>query len=76
MPEGLAHRGSTYPLLVGICVSDRGSVTSVSVLQSATPDLDQVVVDAIHSWRYHPFTFDGIALPFCHTLKIVYSVPS
>jgi protein TonB len=76
MPEALVHRGSLYPLLVGICVSAHGAVTSVSVLQSATPDLDQVVVDAIHSWRYLPFTFDGVALPFCHTLKIVYSVPS
>jgi TonB family protein len=76
IPTALARRGSNYPLVVSICVSKQGSVASASLLSRSEPELDQVVLDAIRTWRYRPFSFDGVALPFCHTIRIVYSIPA
>jgi protein TonB len=75
LPPPLARRGASYILLLNVCVSDTGNVAAVSVLQKADAALDKVVTDAIRTWRYHPLRLDGRARPFCHKVRIVYSVP-
>lgn len=74
LPNWLAgHR--EYAMLFRICVTTEGTVSNVVVLKSATPDADQVLCAAIEKWRYRPRIVDGVARPFCHPIRIVYSRP-
>jgi len=48
---------------VGFEISADGSVANVSVIQSSgDPDLDQMSVDCVKTWRYAPATKDGVAV--------------
>jgi TonB family protein len=74
LPPWLAgHR--EYTMLFRICVTTEGTVSNVVVLKSANPDADQVLCTAIENWRYRPRIVDGVARPFCHPIRIVYSRP-
>jgi hypothetical protein len=74
LPAWLAgHR--EYSMLFRICVSTEGTVSNVVVLKSANADADQVLCTAIEKWRYRPRIVDGVARPFCHPIRIVYSRP-
>jgi outer membrane biosynthesis protein TonB len=75
IPAALAIRGRQYVTVVDICVSADGSVKEVSVREGgAAPALEPLLLKAIHTWRYRPWSFEGVAIPFCHPLRIVYSV--
>jgi outer membrane biosynthesis protein TonB len=38
----------------------------VALTQRADPLLDEAVVHAVKTWRYHPLMTDSIAVPFCY----------
>lgn len=74
LPEDLSRRGREYVVTVEICVSPRGTVDGVTLRRGASPDLDRAVLAAIRDWRYRPWALDGVPIPFCHPLRIVYAV--
>ncbi|HWA75302.1 MAG TPA: protein kinase [Polyangiaceae bacterium] len=56
--------------LVKICVTTSGTVSSVSVVRSADPALDQRLMSTIPRWRYTPLLEDTRAIPFCYTVNL------
>jgi TonB family protein len=62
-----------WAMLFRICVSTDGSVSNVSVLKSASDEVDHLVCAAIQSWRYRPRIVDGTPRPFCHPIRIIYA---
>lgn len=62
-----------YLLVVEICVNTDGSVGKVSFKQSASPDVDRRIEEAIRTWRYRPRMVAGVARPFCHPIRIEYT---
>jgi len=58
---------------VKICLSEKGSVKSVSVLKaSAYPKYDAKIVKEMKSWKYRPFLVDGKATPVCSAITMIY----
>jgi hypothetical protein len=74
LPESCWPPGRlTNSMLLEICVSDRGSVDEVMVRQSAGDEVDGYLTTAVRNWRYRPRVVQGVARPFCHLIRIVYS---
>jgi len=74
LPASLRRRDRTYVVLVRVCVASDGGVDRVLVEQGAAWELDQVIVSAIRTWRYRPRVVGGIPAPFCHRLKLEYTM--
>jgi TonB family protein len=72
LPPGLPRGGRSYLVSVEICVAATGSVEEVHVQQGAAAALDEVLVSAIKTWRYRPYTVGGSSRAFCHSMRIVY----
>lgn len=49
-------------VLLELALSDRGTVTDVTVIQSGE-NFDEPAVDAVRQWRFQPATRDGRAVP-------------
>jgi TonB family protein len=74
LPRSLWISGRTYHVLVEVCVTDGGRVADVLVRSGAAPELDRTLVSAVRSWRYRPRIVAGAARPFCHLMKMEYSL--
>jgi hypothetical protein len=76
LPESFWWGGaSSYLLVIEVCVSTDGSVSTVTFQQGAknNEDVDQLVASAIRSWRYRPRVVGGSPRPFCHPIGIEYT---
>jgi hypothetical protein len=74
LPEPLRNPGARYALLVDVCVSDQGVVSDVTIAQRGAAQLADVLRAAVRTWRYHPLLVNGDARPFCHVLRVDYSM--
>jgi hypothetical protein len=72
LPGGLPRGGRSYLVAVEICVAANGAVEEVHLRQGAAAALDDVLVSAIKTWRYRPYTVGGSSRAFCHSMRIVY----
>jgi serine/threonine-protein kinase len=70
LPPAFNGMAGTLETLVRICVAASGSVSSVSIVRSADPALDQRVTSTIPRWRYTPMLEDSRAIPFCYTVNL------
>jgi hypothetical protein len=76
LPETYWRGGqSEYPMMVQVCVSTEGTVTTITMQQNkdTNPDIDELVTNAIRTWRYRPRIINGYPRPFCHPIRIEYS---
>jgi hypothetical protein len=73
LPRELSRAGARYPVDLEICVDKRGAVANVHVESGGPEQLNDVLVPAVRTWRYRPYTVGGMSRPFCHSLRIVYS---
>jgi len=74
LPRSLAVWGRVYSVLAQVCVSDRGQVADVAIKHGAAPELDRAVTVAMRSWRYRPRMVAGAPRPFCHLIKLEFSL--
>jgi outer membrane biosynthesis protein TonB len=74
LPRSLWVVGRVYNVMTHVCVSAEGRVTGVAIRSGAAPELDQLLVSTMRSWRYRPRYVDGAARPFCHLMKVQYAV--
>ncbi len=51
-------------------VDTNGKPRDIKIVDSANPDLDWRVIDAVRQFRWHPATLDKRAIPFELTLKV------
>jgi periplasmic protein TonB len=58
---------------VKLCLSSEGRVTSTQLMQSTTfSAYDEKLEREIRSWRYLPYTVNGVATPVCTMVTFVY----
>lgn len=69
LPPALASLGKPFTAKVRICVSERGAVTGVKILQSAGAAIDAQIPSTLGRWRYRPLVENGAAVPFCYLLN-------
>jgi periplasmic protein TonB len=74
LPRSLWVVGRVYNVMTRVCVSPEGRVSGVAIRSGAEPELDQLLVATMRSWRYRPRLVDGAARPFCHLMKVQYAV--
>jgi hypothetical protein len=56
--------------VVALSVDKYGKPQDIKIVDSANPDLDQRVIDAVHGFRWHPATLDARAVPSDLTLNL------
>jgi outer membrane biosynthesis protein TonB len=74
LPRSLWVVGRVYSVLTQICVSARGEVSDVAIKRGAAPELDRAVTAALRSWRYRPRMVEGAPRPFCHLMKLDFTL--
>jgi outer membrane biosynthesis protein TonB len=74
LPRSLWVWGRVYSVLAQVCVSARGEVSDVSIKHGAAAELDRAVAVAMRSWRYRPRMVEGAPRPFCHLMKLDFSL--
>jgi outer membrane biosynthesis protein TonB len=74
LPRSLWVTGRVYSVLAQICVSARGEVSNVTIKHGAAAELDRAVTVAMRSWRYRPRMVEGAPRPFCHLMKLDFSL--
>jgi outer membrane biosynthesis protein TonB len=74
LPRSLWVTGRVYSVLAQICVSARGEVSGVTIKRGAAAELDRAVTVAMRSWRYRPRLVEGAPRPFCHLMKLDFSL--
>jgi TonB family protein len=74
LPRSLWVVGRVYSVLAQICVSARGEVSDVTIKRGAAPELDRAVLVAMRSWRYRPRMVEGAPRPFCHLMKLDFTL--
>jgi TonB family protein len=74
LPRSLWVWGRVYSVLVRVCVSPEGRVSDVAIQRGAQPELDRLVAVTVRSWRYRPRLVAGTPRPFCHLIKLDFSV--
>jgi TonB family protein len=74
LPHSLWVVGRVYSVLAQVCVSARGEVSDVNIKHGAAPELDRAVMVAMRSWRYRPRMVEGAPRPFCHLMKLDFSL--
>ncbi|HEV7559672.1 MAG TPA: hypothetical protein VGO00_29550 [Kofleriaceae bacterium] len=58
-----------------VCISATGDVSSVTRVKSTKySDYDQRIANAIHGWKYRPYTVGGQPAPACGMVTFVYSI--
>jgi hypothetical protein len=53
-----------------VCVSEAGTVGSVSTLGPSLPALDQRLLEAVGNWRYRPYVVNERPQAFCYLLRL------
>jgi protein TonB len=69
LPSALARAGMSLWAMLKVCVRAEGEVSEVKVIRGADPTVDPLIVAAIMTWRYHPYTVDGRPVPFCTNIR-------
>jgi TonB family protein len=60
---------------VKLCIQADGAIGSVSMIQSTGyPEYDQALLSGVRSWRYRPYTVNGVPTPACSPVSFVYSM--
>jgi TonB family protein len=60
---------------VQLCISTDGSIASASTLKPTRyDDYDQALLSAVRSWRYRPYTVNGVAVKACSLVSFHYSI--
>ena len=58
---------------IKMCLSARGTVTSLSVLKSSGyPSYDRKIQSKMRQWRYKPYRADGKPVPVCTPVTFIY----
>ncbi len=72
-PEAAREARISGVVILETEISETGQVTSVKVLRSADPTLDQAAVDAARQWVYTPTVLDGraVAVVMSETVNFV-----
>ncbi len=68
VPRALARSGAQFSAVLRVCVSERGRVTSVSILKGAGAAIDSQIPTVLRRWRYRPLTIGGRPSAFCYPL--------
>ena len=55
--------GSEQQIVVDVNVNAAGEVTGESLVKGMGTALDQIVLDTVKSWKFHPATVNGNAVP-------------
>lgn len=74
LPPSLWVSGRVYAVIAQVCVSAAGRVADVAIKRGAAPELDRAVAHAMRSWRYRPRLIAGTPRPFCHLMKLEFSL--
>jgi hypothetical protein len=74
LPRSLWVSGRVYAVIAQVCVSTEGRVSDVAIKRGAAPELDRAVVASARSWRYRPRLVQGAPRPFCHLIKLEFSL--
>ncbi|MBS1853393.1 MAG: TonB family protein [Acidobacteria bacterium] len=66
-PDPVVARSELPPelngdVIVEITIDERGYITETKVLQALGFGLEEKVLAALRSWRFHPATLDGVAI--------------
>jgi protein TonB len=69
LPPALAKAGMSLWAMLKVCVDPDGRVVDVKIIKSADPTLDPNIIAALKTWRYHPYTLNGRAVPFCTIVR-------
>jgi TonB family protein len=73
LPQGMRVPGHVYEVVVEVCVAADGHVSDVVIKHGATAELDRLLASAMRSWRYRVLMANGVARPFCHLMKVIYT---
>ena len=68
IPWQCVGNGEQYQAKVLICVSEQGTVSSVTVQRRTIPFIDEQLPVVIGRWTYDPYLVDGEPMPFCYPL--------
>lgn len=68
VPGFCCPKGQGLMSVVQICVNELGTVSSVRVLRSSKPILDEQLPDVVGRWKFHPYLHDGMPSAFCYKL--------
>jgi TonB family protein len=61
--------------VVKLCIATTGSVTQAKmVISSGYAAYDQMLLDAVRDWRYHPYTLAGTPAPACTAVAFLHAV--
>jgi TonB family protein len=61
--------------VVRVCVASDGGVTSAALLSSTGyTAYDELLLSAVHRWRYRPYLVNGTPVAVCGTVTFLYSV--
>jgi hypothetical protein len=57
-----------------LCLDTLGNVSSVQLMKpTGYPDYDLLLIQAIHTWRYRPYTVANHPIPVCGMVTFIYS---
>jgi protein TonB len=65
-PPAMRRPGAVYHVLVRIYVSAAGTVDKIVLMKGADRQLDDGVLSTVKSWRFRPYTANGMAIPFSY----------
>jgi hypothetical protein len=74
LPAPLRVAGARHLAQLQICVSAAGAVSALTVAPGVAPPLVTVLTAAVRRWRYRAYMIGGVAVPFCHTMSVAYSM--
>jgi protein TonB len=74
LPRSLWVSGRLYAVIAQVCVTVEGRVSDVTIKRGAAPELDHAVTATMRSWRYRPRIVQGRPRPFCHLMKLEFSL--
>jgi TonB family protein len=61
--------------VVKVCLEASGAIASATLLSSTKyPAYDAQLLAGVRSWRYRPYTVDGVAVPACSAVSFVYTI--
>lgn len=72
--QRMAHEGTAQVRgTVRLCLDEQGAVRSTSLARSTGfDDYDAKLEREMRTWRYRPYTVDGVAAPVCTAVTFIY----
>jgi len=71
LPPRLNRSGNVLWGMYKVCVGTDGMVSRVAtILPPPDNDVNAQWIGAMNTWRYNPHVVDGVAVPFCHPVRI------